>query len=299
MYEEEKITAMTKNEFTSYDGPIAVVGATGQQGGAVASALLGQGAKVRALVRDTATERAQSLARAGAEVAVSDLDEPETVVDALRGVGAVFAMTTFAGPAGTDGEVRHGQALADAIREAGVERVVYNSVGGAERATDVPHFESKRRVEERLEALGLHTTFVRPTFFMDNFATFSRPSVEHDGLVVRLPLPDEVPLQMISVRDVGRVSAAVLLHPDRLAGEAIEVAGDELTGSQIASAFSAVRDIPVRYEALPVEVLEDEDQRRMFTWFSDLPAYRADWGGTRELVTDMDDLQTWIERTNI
>lgn len=286
---------MTTNTPAGIDGPVAVLGATGQQGHAVASELLERGTPVRALVRDPASGRAQSLARAGADLVTADLEEPDSVVAALRGVAAVFAMTTFTGPDGPDGEVRHGQVLANAVRDVGVERVVYSSVGGAERSTGVPHFESKRRVEQGLDALGLNTTFVRPTFFMDNFATFSQPVVEAGTLVVRLPLPDGVPLQMVSVRDVGRVSAAALLDPDSIPGGAVEIAGDELTGSQIAEAFSAVRDIPARYEALPVDVLGNEDQEKMFTWFTRLPAYRADFALTRTLAPGVQDLRAWIE----
>jgi len=277
------------------DGPLAVVGATGQQGGAVVSALLEKGAPVRALVRDPAADRARQLGEAGAELVAADLDRPETLVDAFRGAAAVFAMTTFAGPGGTDGEVERGRATGDAVRAAGVPRMVYSSVGGAERATGIPHFESKRRVEEHLETLGLRTTFIRPTFFMDNFTSFSQPAMEDETLVVRLPMPDGVPLQMISTRDIGRAAAAALLDPDRVPGGAVEIAGDELTGEEIAAAFAQARDVPARYEAMPVDVLPDEDQRAMFTWFAQLPAYRADVALTRELVPDVQNLRTWVE----
>jgi uncharacterized protein YbjT (DUF2867 family) len=89
-------------------------------------------------------------------------------------VDGLFAMTTFAGPKGTQGEVEHGRHIADAAREVGVAQVVYSSVGGAERATGIPHFESKRRVEEYMTAVGLPTRFVRPTFVMDNFPLATR-----------------------------------------------------------------------------------------------------------------------------
>lgn len=279
-------------------GPVAVVGATGQQGGAVVSALLDKGARVRALVRDPATERARKLADAGAELVTADLDRPDSLVNAFRGAAVAFAMTTFTGPGGTDGEVEHGRAIGDAVREAGVARIVYSSVGGAERATGIPHFESKRRVEEHLEGLDLDTTFIRPAFFMDNFASFSQPVMEDGTLVVRLPMPAGVPLQMISTRDIGRAAASALLAPDSVPGGAVEIAGDELTGEQIAAAFAQAWEVPARYEAMPVEVLPDEDQKKMFEWIAQLPAYRADVALTRELVPGVQNLRTWVGGQN-
>lgn len=286
---------ITTNGSTRSDAPVVVIGATGRQGNAVVSALLERGQRVRALVRDHTAERAQSLARAGAELVTADLNDSDTLIEALRGAPRVFAMTTFTGPDGPDGEVRHGQILTDAMRNAGVDQVVFSSVGGAERATGVPHFESKRRVEEFFEASGLRTTFIRPTFFMDNFTTFSQPVMEEGTLVVRLPLPEGIPLQMVSVRDIGQVAAAALIDPNSVPGGAVEIAGDELTGEQIASAFSTAWAVPARYEAVPVEALGDDDQEKMFAWFTRLPAYRADWTLTRQLVPDVQDLHTWLK----
>ena len=132
--------------------PIAVVGATGLQGGATARALLDAHVPVRALVRDTDTEAARALAELGAELVGADLDDPEGLRAAFTGVDGVFAMTTPGGDQRTDLEVTHGHAIADAAAAAGVPHVVYSSVGGAERHTGIPHFDSKRDVEEYLVA---------------------------------------------------------------------------------------------------------------------------------------------------
>jgi len=145
----------------------AVVGATGQQGGATVRALQAHDAGVRALVRDPQATAVRALADGGVQVVRADIDDAESMRRAFTDVDGVFAMTTFAGPAGTSGEVEHGKRIADAAAAARVPHVVYSSVGGAERHTAIPHFDSKRRVEEYLSALGLSTTFVRPTFFME------------------------------------------------------------------------------------------------------------------------------------
>ena len=264
----------------------AVVGATGQQGGATVRALQGRDAGVRALVRDPQAPAARALADSGAQVVQADIDDAASMRRAFAGVDGVFAMTTFAGPAGTSGEVEHGKRIADAAAAARVPHVVYSSVGGAERRTLIPHFESKRRVEEYLSASGLPTTFVRPTFFMDNFAR-SGPQPEGGVMVLRLPLAPDVPLQMICVDDIER---------DRVPGGTIEIAGDELTGQQIAAVYGQRFGLPARFDPLPLDVLEqDPDRQAMFAWFNHLPSYEADFSSTKDLAPAVKSLTTWLE----
>jgi uncharacterized protein YbjT (DUF2867 family) len=260
----------------------AVVGATGQQGGATARALLAAGAGVRALVRDPASDAATALRAAGAELARADLTDTDSLRAAFTGVDGAFAMTTSFTPRGTDGEVADGTRIADAAKAAGLPHLVYSSVGAAERHTGIGHFESKRRVEEHITALGLPATIVRPVFFMENL----QPTEENGGTVLRLPLPGGIPLQLIAVADIGAVAAAVLADPDRVPGGAVEIGGDERTGEQMAEVWGA------RYEPLPVDVLDDEDLRAMFTWFTTpRPTYRADFALTRALDPAVQDLR--------
>ncbi len=274
--------------------PIAVIGATGQQGGAVVAALLDRGAPVRAIARDAG--KAANLARRGAEVVAADLDDGAALRRALDGVAAVFAMATMTGPAGTDGEVAHGFAIADAARDARVPHLVYSSVGGAERGTGIPHFESKWRVEQYLREVGVPTVVVRPTFFMDNLLTLFTPATEDGELVLRVPLAPGVPLQMIAVQDIGAAAATALLNPAAVPGGAVEIAGDERTAEAIAEAFGAAAGLPARFERLPLDALGDDDTEAMFRWFADLPAYEADMEGTRALVGDVTDVPTFVAR---
>jgi uncharacterized protein YbjT (DUF2867 family) len=95
----------------------------------------------------------------------------------------------------------------------------------------------------------------QPTFLMDNFTAFSQPVMEEGILVVRLPLPGGIPRQMVSVRDIGQVAAAALIDPDSVPGGAVVMLGDD-------------------------------DQEKMFTWFTRLPTYRADRTLIRQLVPD-------------
>lgn len=274
---------------------IAVVGATGQQGGAVSAALLDRGARVRALVRDPRSGRASALADRGVELVPGDLTDAASLDRFLKGADAAYAMTTMNGPDGTEGETAAGIAVADAARRADLRHLVYSSVGGAERHTGIPHFESKRRVEEHIRDLGIHATFLRPVFLMENFLHYG-VGVGEDGLVVRLPLPDAVPLEMIAVRDVGGAAASILLGGTGVEGSAVEIAGDRRTGSQIAAAFGETANLPARYDALPLDTVIP-DMAAMFRWFAETPAYQGDFDATRALVDGIGgplDLPAWI-----
>lgn len=276
------------------DGAVAVVGATGQQGGAAARALLDAKVAVRALVRDPAKPAAQTLAAAGAELVVADFDDPKTIQAAFDGVSRAFIMTTMASSRGTLGETADGILLADAAKRASVEHLVYSSVGGCERHTGIPHFESKRRVEEHIESLGIPATFIRPTFFYENL--LRRPPTPEDGtIVVQMPLADDIPLQMVAVEDIGAVAAAVIIDPQRVPGSAVEIAGDELTGSEIAATFGRQAGLPGRYQPLPLEAAGDDDQRAMFAWFAEPPAYRANRALTAQLDPRVQTLQQWLQ----
>jgi uncharacterized protein YbjT (DUF2867 family) len=277
------------------DGIVAVVGATGRQGGAAARALLGAGVSVRALVRDPAKPAAQALVSAGAQLVLADFDDPTTLRAAFDGVSRVFAMTTMDSGRGTSGETADGIAIADAAKAASVGYLVYTSVGGAERHTGIPHFESKRRVEQHIESIGIPATFVRPTFFYENLV--ARPPAPEDGTItVRMPLADDIPLQMVAVADIGVVAAAVVIDPGRVPGDAVEIAGDELTGSQIAASFGRQATMPARYEPLPLDAAGDDDLRAMFAWFAKPPAYQADRALTAKLDPQVQTFEQWLAR---
>jgi uncharacterized protein YbjT (DUF2867 family) len=275
-------------------GIIAVVGATGQQGGATARALLRAGATVRGLTRTVDSDAAKALAALGVEVVAADLADPDSVRQAFIGATKVFAMTTPGGPDGVEGEIAQGHVIADAAVAAGVSFLLYSSVGGAERNTGIPHFESKRRVEEYIETLDIASAFVRPVFFLDNLLN---TKVEGGEIVLRQPLPDGILLQMVAVEDIGRVATAILLDPSKVNG-AIEIAGDELTGSQIAEVFGRHAGLPSRYEALPIEVLAgNDDMTRMFSWFAGPSAYQADFDLTRSLDLELLDTAAWLAQS--
>lgn len=271
---------------------VAVIGATGQQGGAVATSLLEAGIPVRAVTRSATSAAAQALLSRGADVVEADLEDTDSTAAALDGARRVFGMTSMDG--GAEAEFSRGRSLVDAAVRAGVDHMVFSSVGGADRDTGVPHFESKWEVERYLAASPLSAAVVRPTFFMENLAV-QDGAVDPDGTpgtVLPLPLPDEVPLQMIAVADIGAAAAGMLIDPTSTPS-AVEIAGDERTGSQMADAFAAALGRPVHYTPLPTSGLPSEDLRAMFTWFTEPVAYRADWELTRALVGEPMTLKRW------
>src|SRR6201997_1308372 len=193
------------------EGPITVIGATGQQGGAVIDALLKHRIPIRAVTRNPNGDKARALVQRGVEVVRADLEDVDSVRAAFDGAAAAFAMTTHDGPDGPRREVAHGRVIAAAAADAGLPFLVYSSVGGVERGSGVPHFESKHRIEQvLLDAVPV--TFVRPTFFMETLRLISRRDGAH--VTVAMPLAGDVAIQMISVRDIGRAAAALLLLRD-------------------------------------------------------------------------------------
>ncbi len=250
-----------------------VTGATGQQGGAIARRLLDMEQQVRVLTRNP--DKAAALKSRGVEVVVGDLTDSAVLDQALIGIDGVFAMTTFL-EAGMIAEVEQGKTLADAAKKAKVSHYVYTSVGGAERKTGIPHFETKWQVEQYIAQIGLPATILRPVFFMENFSTYFPPSTE--GKLV-MPLQHDTRLQMIAVDDIGMFGVDAFLRPNDFMGKAIEIAGDALTMPEVAAQLSRTMNRTITFESMSIEQAESvmgKDFATMFKWFNDV-GYSADF----------------------
>ncbi|WP_017579229.1 NmrA/HSCARG family protein [Nocardiopsis valliformis] len=286
---------------TSAKMTILVLGATGLQGGATARELLGRGHRVRVLTRTPESAAARRLAEAGADVVRGDLDDTSSVIRAMTGVDGVFSVQTFMTPSGIGGEIRQGKAVARAAKETGVGHVVYSSVGGAERRSGVPHFESKWTIERCLRSLDVPTTVVRPTFFMDNFVR-NGPRRGEDGNVLSLALHPDTRVQLVATQDIGAFAADAFESREEYLGASVELAGDELTADQIARVFQHVTGEPTRFEELPADAVAanpripySSEIALMFEWFQEF-GYRADMSALRarrpSLLTFEEYLQT-------
>ena len=249
-----------------------VSGATGRQGGAVARALLARGHNVRALTRNPASERARAIEAAGAELVKGDFDDRPSLDRALKGVYGAFSVQDF-WEHDYEGEVRQGKNFADAAKAAGVEHFVYSSVGSADEKTGIPHFESKFRIEEHIKTIGLDYTILRPVSFMEGW---DQEEIVEGRLVHALD-PD-VPQQYIAVEDIGVFAAMAFDDPARWLGRELDIAGDELTMTELAGIFTRVTGKRVVYSQVPWTELEPAwgaELTTMFRWFNDV-GYSAD-----------------------
>jgi uncharacterized protein YbjT (DUF2867 family) len=259
---------------------VLVTGATGKQGGAVARALLKKGHHVRALTRKPDAPAAQALKQLGAELTAGDFGDRDSLVRAMRGVDAVFIMSSF--ETGLDAETRQAITAVDAAKAAGVKHVVYTSVASANKKTGIPHFDSKYKVEQYLAKADVPYTIIAPVFFLDNFVSPWLAGSLKAQSALTLALPAQRPLQAITVEEIGAFGALVLERRDAFLGKRIDIASSELSGEQLAATFSNAAGKKISYVAQPVSEVRaySEDMAIMFEWF-DKVGYSADIAGLR------------------
>jgi uncharacterized protein YbjT (DUF2867 family) len=275
---------------------IAVTGATGQQGGAVARKLLADGWKVRALTRDLNKPAAQELASFGAEVVAGDMENRAELDAAFKGAYGVFSVQNFWLPnVGFEGEVRQGKNVADAAKEAGVGHLVYSSVGAAHRGMGQKHFESKWIIEQHIHSLNIPYTILRPAAFFENF-NWERAAILN-GTFNALGLRPEKERQLIAVEDIGVFAELAFANPEEYGGKTIELAGDALTESQLADTFAKVIGRPVKL-AIPAGGSgrrPDEEMTAMFNFFNG-EAYHADIPALRKLHPGLLTLEQYLRK---
>ncbi|HEU0294684.1 MAG TPA: NmrA/HSCARG family protein [Anaerolineales bacterium] len=262
---------------------IAVTGATGLQGGAVARKLLADGWKVRALTRDVNKPAAQELKALGAEIVAGDMDNRAELEAAFKDTYGVFSVQNFWLPnVGFDGEIQQGTNVADAAKAAGIQHLVYSSVGAAHRGMGQKHFESKWLIEQYIQSLNIAHTILRPVAFFENF-NWERAAILN-GSFNALGLRPEKERQLIAVEDIAVFVALAFANPEQYLGKTIELAGDALTESQIADTFAKVIGRPVKL-TMPTGGSgrrSEEEMEAMFNFFNG-EAYDADILALRQL----------------
>ena len=274
---------------------IAVTGATGQQGGAVARKLLADGWKVRALTRDTDKPAAQELASHGAELVPGDMDNRAELDAAFNGAYGVFSVQNYWIPnVGFAGEIRQGKNVADAAKAAGVQHLVYSSVGAAHRGMGQKHFESKWIIEQYIQSLDLPYTILRPALFMENY-NWSRAQILN-GIFTGMGLRPEKEIQSITVEDIGAFVALAFANRDDHLGKTIELAGDALTETQIAETFTKVIGRAVNLTPPTGGGWGDPEESAAAFNFFNSEAYDADIPALRKLHPGLLTLEGYLRR---
>lgn len=251
---------------------IAVVGATGAQGGGLVRAILGDPARrfrARALTRKPGSEKAQELARLGAEIIAADLDDPDSVAKAFEGACGAFCVTNFWEHFSPERELRQAAGMARAAKLAGVRHVIWSTLEDTRRWMSledprmptlmhkykVPHLDAKGEADRIFAELEVPTTYLLTSFYWDNFIHFGMgPRRGEDGkLTIGFPMGDKK-LPGIAAEDIGKCALGIFRRGAEFTGRTIGIAGEHLTGSEMAAAFSRAFGQQVRYQDVPPEV---------------------------------------------
>ena len=276
---------------------IAVVGATGAQGGGLVRAIQsdpGSGFVARALTRDPNSDKAKALAKLGAEVVAANVDDAASMEKAFRGAHGAFCVTFFWDHFSAEKEYAEAGAMAKAAKAAGVAHVIWSTLEDTRKWVPladnrmptlqgkykVPHFDSKGEANALFSAAGVPTTFLLTSFYWENFIFFGMgPKKGPDGvLALTLPTADKK-LPGIATEDIGRCAFGIFQKGSQFVGKTVGIAGEHLTGSQMAAAFAKALGREVRYNAVSPEVYRGfgfpgaDDLGNMFQFKRDFEEY--------------------------
>lgn len=250
---------------------IAVVGATGAQGGGLARAILNDPERqflARALTRNPGSDKARELARLGAEVVAADLDDPASLTAAVKGADAAFCVTNYWEHFSPERELAQAANMARAAKDAGLRHVVWSTLEDTRRRvplTDdrmptlmgkykVPHFDAKGEADRLFTEMGVPATFLLTSFYWENFIYFGMgPKRGPDGtLAITLPM-GEAKLPGIAAEDIGRCAYGIFKGGPAFIGKTVGIAGEHLTGGEMAAALGKALGQTVRYNAVSPE----------------------------------------------
>lgn len=264
----------------------------------MAQRLVARGHQVTTLARDPNSPKLTSLRAQGVDIAQGDIEDAASISRAAKGKDAIFALTTpfERGPLA---EIAQGRALVSAAREASVGHVVFNSVGSANRATGIAHFDSKYEVEKLLTASGVPHTVLAPVYFMENMFMPHVLAGLARGVYAQA-LPASRKLQQIATADIALVVVHALESRQAFLNRRLDIASDELTGEEQAAALSRALGRPIQYEQQPIATLRSfsHEMATMFEWF-DRTGYSADIGELRRLVPDLRTFAQWLKEQDL
>lgn len=247
---------------------IAVVGATGAQGGGLVRAILNDPAReftVRALTRKVDSDQAKALKELGAEIVFCDIDDVNSVTQAFTGAYGAFCITNFWEHFSAEKEVQQAANMANGAKAAGVKHVVWSTLEDTRKFIpvendrmptlggkyNVPHFDGKGEADQEFAKAGVPTTYLLTSFYWDNFIYFGMgPQPIGDGkYAVTLPISDKK-LPGIAVSDIGKCALTVFKRSDEFIGKTIGISGEHVTGQQMAQGFSKTLGKTIVYNAV-------------------------------------------------
>lgn len=283
---------------------IAVIGATGAQGGGLAHAILSDPQSefsVRAITRNVNSDKAKALAKLGAELVTADLDDVESLKKAFEGAYGVYAMTNFWEHNSAAREIAQAKNLADAAEAAGVNHIIWSSLEDTRNwiplddnrmptlqgKYKVPHFDAKGESEKFFQRPGLNATILRTSFFWDNFLYPGlKPQKGPDGkYAITLPMGNKR-LPGIASGDIGKCAYGIFKGGEKYKGKTIGIAGGFLTGAKMAESLSRAAGKEITYNDIPVDVFRSfgfpgaDEMGNMFQFKHD---FEADYVGGRDL----------------
>ena len=283
---------------------IAVVGATGSQGGGLVRAILNDRTgdfTARAITRDVNSPKAKELARLGAEVVAGDIDDVESLKKAFRGAYGAFCVTFYWAHMSPDREIANARAMATAAKAAGVQHVIWSTLEDVRKFVPLsdsrmptiqgkykcPHFDTKGESNQFFTDLGLPVTFLQTTFYWDNLIFFGLgPKKGPDGkLAITFPMGDKK-LAGIAAEDIGKCAYAIFRRGKEFIGRTVSIAGEHLTCAQMASALTQALGKEVRYNEVTPDVYRSfgfpgaDDMGNMFQFYRD---FEREFCGARDL----------------
>lgn len=302
---------------------IAVVGATGAQGGGLVRAILADpngGFAVRAITRNVNSDAAKQLASLGAEVVAADVYDHESIRQAFDGAYGAFCVTFYWAHFSPEKEIAEAKMLAEVAKESNVKHVIWstledtrnwiplddNRMPTLQGKYKVPHFDTKGSSDAFFRDLGVPTTFLLTSFYYDNFINFGMgPQRGPDGkLAITFPMGDKK-LPAIAAEDIGKCAYGIFKKGNELIGETIGIAGQHLTGSQMAAEFTRALGQEVHYNSISPDAYRElgfpgaDDIGNMFQFKRDFEEYftgARDLSVARSLNPELQDFRTWLSR---
>jgi uncharacterized protein YbjT (DUF2867 family) len=298
---------------------IAVVGATGAQGGGLVRAIAADPAgefTARAITRDPASEKAAALSGLGIEIVQADLDDRASLEHAFAGAYGAFCVTNFWEHYSADKEIEQAGNQAAAARAAGIQHAIWSSLEDTRRfVTDdrmptlqekykVPHFDAKEVAEGLFRDAGVPTTVLRTAFYWENFIYFGLgPQRGEDGvLALTFPLGTSR-MPAMAAEDIGKIAFGIFKSGNEYVGKVVSVAGDHLSGAELAAKLTAALGEEVRYNDVDPDAYRAfgfpgaDELGNMFQFKRD---FEAEYVGARDLEVarsldpELQDFDTWL-----